>query len=54
MGKIFARPSNIEPYSDSFNWGNINFQPTEEDYKQFEIDNETTSLNILALKGNNE
>ena len=44
MGKNFARTSNIEPYIDNFNWGNINFPPTD-DYKQFEIDNETVCLN---------
>ena len=50
MGKNFAIPSQIEPYVDNFNWENINFPPTEEDYEQFEIDSERTSLNILNLQ----
>ena len=54
MGKNFARPSNIKPYIDNFNWENINFPPTEGDYKQFEIDNETISLNILKIDGEKE
>ena len=51
MGKNFARPSNIVPYIDNFNWGNINFPPEQECYEQFEIDNETVSLIILKIYG---
>ena len=53
-GKNFARPSIIEPYIDNFRWGNINFPPTEEDYKQFEIGNDTISLNILKIDDEKE
>ena len=34
------------------NWKNINFPPTEKDYKQLEIDNEDIKLNILGIKNN--
>ena len=54
MGKNFARPSNIETHIGNFNWGNNNFPPTEEDYKQFEIDNETVCLNILKIDDEKE
>ena len=37
--KNFCRPKNVRKYSETFNLENINFLPTEEDYKQFEIDN---------------
>ena len=43
IGKNNARPNKIRKYSDTFNWENINFPPTEKDYKQFEIDNKDVS-----------
>ena len=33
---------------------NINFLPTEKDYKQFETDNKELNLNILKIKDNEE
>ena len=33
---------------------NINYPPTEKDYKQFEINNEGINLNILTIKDNEE
>ena len=50
-GKNNTRPNKIRKYNDTFNWKNINFLPTEKDYKQFEIDNKEVNLNILAIKG---
>ena len=39
IGKNNTRPTKIRKYSDTFNWENINFPPTGEDYKQLEIIN---------------
>ena len=50
IGKNNTRPNKIRKYSDTFNWKNINFPPTHEDYKQFEIDNKEVNLNILTIK----
>ena len=49
-----TRPNKIRKHSDTFNWENINFPPSHEDYKQFEIDNKDVNLNILAIKGDKE
>ena len=54
IGKNFCRPKNIRKYSDTFNWGNINCPPTQEDYKQSDIDKEDVNLNILSIKGDVE
>ena len=51
IGKNNTRPNKIRNYSDTFNWKNINFPPTHEDYKQFAIDNKEVNLNILTIKG---
>ena len=51
IGKNNTRSKKIRKYSDTFNWKNINFPPTHEDYKQFEIDNKEVNLNILTIKG---
>ena len=32
IGKKFSRLSNIKPYINNFNWDNINFLPTDQDY----------------------
>ena len=50
IGKNNTRPNNIRKYSDTFNWENINFSPTEKDYKQFEINNKDINLNIQTIK----
>ena len=50
LEESFSRPSQIKPFIDNFNWENINGTiPMEQDYKQFEIDNDTFSLNILTI-----
>ena len=51
IGKNNTRPKKIRKYSDTLNWKNINFPPTEKDYKQLEIDNKEVDLNILEIKG---
>ena len=37
--KNFSRLSNIKPYIKNFNWKNINFPPTQQDYENFETNN---------------
>ena len=54
IGKNNTRQNKIRKYSDTFNWKNVNFPPTNEDYKQFEKDNEDINLNILEIKDNEE
>ena len=48
-GKNNTRQNKIRKYSDTFNWENTNFPPTEKDYKQFETDNKDINLNILEI-----
>ena len=45
----FNRITKIEPYTNNFNWNNINFPPTNQDYENFEINNENISLNICQF-----
>ena len=52
IGNNFNRITKIKPYVNNFNWNNINFLPTNQDYKNFEINNENVSLNIYQF--NNE
>ena len=39
----------IKPYVNNFNWENINFPPTQQDYQNFEINNDLIALNILQI-----
>ena len=41
------RISKIKPFINSLNWDNINFPPKEQDYKNFEMNNKSTALNVL-------
>ena len=52
IGNNFNRITKIKPYINNFNWNNINFSPTEQDYESFEINNPEIGLNIYQL--NNE
>ena len=52
IGNNYNRITKIKPYINNFNWENINFPPTNQDYETFEINNENISLNIYQL--NNE
>ena len=49
IGKNFSRISNIKPYINNFNWDNIYFLLTGQDYQNFEINNSSTALNILQM-----
>ena len=42
----------IKPYVNNFNWNNINFPPTKQDYENFEVNNFEITLNIYQI--NNE
>ena len=52
IGKNNTRPINIRKFSDTINWEDINFQPTGEDYIQFEKNNKDMKLNVLELNDN--
>ena len=44
------RISNLKPFIDQYDWKGINFPPKqEEDWKKFESDRKTISLNILFV-----
>ena len=46
------RTSNIKPFIDNYNWKGIDFSPEIKDYKKFEQNNKTISLNILSIPPN--
>ena len=48
------RIPNIKPYVNNFNWENINFSPTEQDYQRFEMNNTSIALNILTINDQEE
>ena len=54
IGKNYNRVPNIKPYVNNFNWENINFPPTQQDYQNFEINNTLIALNILTINNEEE
>ena len=44
------RISKIKPFINNLNWENIIFPPTQQDYKQFEINSNTIALIILKIQ----
>ena len=52
IGNNFNRITKIKPYINNFNWNNINFLPTKQDYENLEINNLEIALNIYQV--NNE
>ena len=40
----------IKPFINNFNWENINFPPTQQDYEHFEINDKSIALNILTTQ----
>ena len=51
--KIKNNPERIlksRPYINIFNWENINFPPQKQDFKTFEMNNESIALNILQVE----
>ena len=47
IGKYYCRVPKIKQYTNNFNWNNINFPPQEQDYKTFEMNNESVATSIL-------
>ena len=43
------RVSKIKPFIDQCNWNDIDFPSTSKDWKKFELNNESTALNILDV-----
>ena len=43
------RISKIKPFINNFDWENINFPPQEQDFKTFEMNNNSIALNILQV-----
>ena len=48
------RISKLKPFINNYNWDNIQFPPNKKDYNRFEINNESTALNILHIQRNTE
>ena len=40
----------IKPFINNFNWENINFPPTQQDYENFEVNDKSIALNILTTQ----
>ena len=47
IGNNFNRITKIKPSINNFNWNTINFPPTQQNYKSFEINNLEIALNIF-------
>ena len=43
------RISNLKPFSDQYNWKDIEFPSQAKDWKKFEQNNKTIALNILSV-----
>ena len=48
------RISKIKPFINHYNWNNIDFPPTGEDWKKFESNNKSVALNVLYVPHNTE
>ena len=48
------RISNIKPFTDKYNWKEIDFPSHGKDWKKFESNNKSIALNILLVHHNNE
>ena len=49
INKNPQRVPKIKPFIDQYNWNDIDFPSTGEDWKKFEINNESIALNILYV-----
>ena len=49
INKHLQRVSNIKPFSDQYNWNDIDFPSTSKDWKKFELNNESIALTILYV-----
>ena len=48
IGNNFNRITKIKPCIYNFNWNNINFPPTKQDYENFEINNLEIAFKYLS------
>ena len=48
------RISKIKPFTDKYNWKEIDFPSHSKDWKKFESNNKSTALNILYVPHNTE
>ena len=46
------RISKIKPFIEQYNWNDIDFPSTDKDWKKFELNNESITLNILYVPHN--
>ena len=44
----------IKPFIDQYNWNEIDFPSTGNDWKKFELNNKSIALNILYVPHNTE
>ena len=52
IGKNSQRISKIKPFTDQYNWNEIDFPSEKKDWKKFEQKNKTIALNILFVPHN--
>ena len=52
INKNPQRVSKIKPFIDQYNWNDIDFPSTRKEWKKFELNNESISLNILYVPYN--
>ena len=48
------RLSNSKPFSDQYDWKEINFPPNKKGWNEFQKNNKKIALNILYVPHNNE
>ena len=49
IGKNYCIITKIKQYTNNFDWKNVNFPPQEQDYKTFEMNNNSIAINILYV-----
>ena len=49
INKDPQRVSKIKPFTNQYNWSDIDFPSTSKDWKKFELNNESIALNILYV-----
>ena len=52
IDKHHQRISNIKPFTDNYNWNDINFPAAKKDWNKFEVNNKNVALNILYVPFN--
>ena len=54
LKKDFLRITKIKPFTDQYIWKEINFPSHRKDWKKFESNNKSVTLNILCVPYNTE